>query len=134
MLDADNMRYDDRREEELACDVWAREFMTANISVYASTCGCTFDEILRRRSMGFSLAALIIHEITPIWDHGGNGQYFSVKARLQTLLDNTSLPEDNYFWIFTASLLVGIFRQDGREIDAPVLSPKELSRHLIGRL
>jgi len=34
MLDRDQNRPADRREEEMACDVWARDFMTANIERY----------------------------------------------------------------------------------------------------
>jgi len=32
-------------------------------------------------AMALSLAALILHEITPEWDRGGNCEYFSVASR-----------------------------------------------------
>jgi hypothetical protein len=35
MLDRDGARPKDPREEEMACDVWAREFMTSNLAEYA---------------------------------------------------------------------------------------------------
>ena len=75
MLDRVKARHDDRREEELACDVWAREFMTANLASYAEAHGHSFQDVLQKRSMGFALAALILHEITPVWDHGGNQEW-----------------------------------------------------------
>jgi Peptidase U49 len=111
MLDRDNQRHGDLREEEIACDVWAREFMTVKVAKYAQDLGHDYHEVLRKRSMGLALAALILHEITPILDHGGNRCYFSVADRLRAILDNTPLPENDHFWRFAASLLIGIFRQ-----------------------
>lgn len=124
----------DRREEELACDVWAREYMTAHLAAYAQSNGHDYHEVLRKRSMAFALSALIIHEITPFWEHGGNAAYFSVAARIQAILDNTPLPNDDHFWIFAASLLVGIYRQRAISIDCPTLSPKELALRLLSEL
>ena len=105
--------------------------MTAKIAAYAQTNNHTYQEVLMRRSMAFALAALILHEITPILDHGGNSQYFSVGTRLQAILEITALPDDDYFWVFSASLLIGIFRQKGDPIDLPVMSAKKLTRYLI---
>ena len=83
--------------------------------------------------MGLALAALILHEITPVWDHGGNQLYFSVADRMQAILDNTPLPENDHFWVFVASLLIGIFRQKHVPIDAPPMSAYELARYLIAK-
>jgi len=134
MLDRDNERPQDLREEELACDIWAREFMTAKLAAYAQDHGHDYHEVLRKRSMGFALAALILYEITPVWDHGGNDAYFSVATRLQTILDNTPLPDNDPFWVFAASLLVGIFRQKGQPISAQPMEPRLLTRHLLAGL
>jgi hypothetical protein len=124
----------DHREEELNCDVWAREYMTAKLAAYAQSNGHDYQEVLRKRSMAFALAALVIHEITPFWEHGGNAQYFSVSDRIQAILDNTPLPDGDYFWLLVASLLLGIYRKAARTINAPQLTPKELARHLINGL
>lgn len=134
MLDRDEQRPQDLREEELACDVWAREFMTVNLATYAEAHNHDYHKVLRKRSMGFALSALILHEITPVWDHGGNGAYFSVATRLQTILDNTRLLGNDYFWVFAASLLIGIFRQKGATIVAPAKDPKALTCHLLAQM
>lgn len=134
MLDRDQRRHDDLREEELDCDVWAREFMTAKLAKYAQEHGHQYAEVLRKRSMGFALAALILHEITPVWDHGGNRAYFSVADRLHAILDNTALPENDHFWRFAASLLIGIFRQRNTPINAPALNAHALTLHLLDQL
>ena len=134
MLDYDQQRPQDLREEELACDVWAREFMTAKLAAYARDHGHDYHEVLRKRSMAFALAALILHEITPVWDHGGSAAYFSVSTRLTTILANTPLPENDHFWVFAASLLIGIFRQNRRAIDAPSMDARALTTHLLAKL
>ncbi|MEH2550760.1 hypothetical protein V1283_007405 [Bradyrhizobium sp. AZCC 2262] len=134
MLDRDKARSRDPREEELACDVWAREFMTGKLAAYAADNQHEYCDVLRKRSMGLALAALVLHEITPIWDHGGNRFYFSIADRMQAILDNTPLPANDHFWVFAASLLVGIFRQKHIPIDAPAMSAHELVAYLIARL
>ncbi len=134
ILDSDNSRPRDPREEELACDVWAREFMTSKLAGYAEDNGHDYSQVLRKRSMGLALAALILHEITPVLDHGGNQLYFSVADRMRAILDNTPLPENDHFWVFAASLLVGILRQKHVPIDASAMSAYELARYLIAKL
>ena len=134
MLDCDGNRPPDRRVEEMACDVWARQFMTAKLESYANAKNLDFHEVLRLRSMGLAVAALILHEITPLLHHGGNCEYFAIVHRLRTLLDNTPLPAVDPFWIFVASLLIGIFRQKAVEINAPTMAPADLARHLLDRL
>lgn len=134
ILDRDGRRPQDLREEELACDVWAREFMTANLAAYAQDHNHNYYKVLRKRSMGFALAALVLHEITPVWDHGGNNAYFSIATRLQAILDNTNLPDNDDFWVFAASLLIGIIRQKGQSLSAQPTEPRLLTRHLLEQL
>ncbi len=125
----------DRREEELQCDVWAREMMTAKISRYVNTHNHQYQKVLQQRSMGIALAALILHEITPYWALCGNQDYFSIKTRLVSLLDNTRITDKNdHFWVFSASLLVGIYRRMGQAIDVPVSSAQKLTNDLLNNL
>lgn len=131
MLDRDGERPSDRPEEELACDVWAREFTTTKAAAYATSKGFNFADVLQRRSMSFALAALILHEITPIWEHGGNGDYFSVGTRMETILNNTPLAPDSHFWNFTAALLIGMCRQKHVQFNPPAMSARDLSDYLV---
>lgn len=132
MLDFDGKRPKDRKEEELQADVWAREFMTAKLADYAEVHGHNYHEVLRKRSMGLALAALILHEITP--RHGGNCEYFSIKIRLTTLLHNTPLPDNDNFWRFAASILVGIFRKKHLAFSPPPMAARALAEHLLNKL
>ncbi|MHB8088247.1 MAG: phage exclusion protein Lit family protein [Anaerolineaceae bacterium] len=132
MLDFDCERPSELREEELHCDVWARNFMITKLESYALNHGHDYQAVLRKRSMGIGLAALILHEITP--KHGFNLHYFSIKTRLTTLLCETKLPDNDSFWVFTASILVGIFRREHYAFTAPPMSARMLAEHLINQL
>ena len=134
MLDKEDIRPADLREEELTCDVWAREFITAKLESYARANGHRFEEVLRKRSMGFAIAALVLHEITPFWERGGNSSYFSVATRMEAILNSTPLPCDDHFWVFTASLLIGIYRQKGAALDFFEPNAKLLTERLIDGL
>lgn len=132
MLDFDKARPSERPEEELQCDVWAREFMTAKLEGYARDHKHGYHEVLRKRSMGLALAALILHEITP--KHGFNPHYFSIKTRLTTLLAETKLPDNDHFWRFVAALLVGIFRREHHAFAPPPMAARPLADHLLNLL
>ncbi len=134
MLDRDIARPTDVSEEEMACDVWAREFMTAKLQIYALEHGHDFAQVLRKRSMGLAIAALVIHEITPELEHGGSRCYFSTRLRLLAILENTKLPDSDHFWVLAASLLVGIYRQAHRALPSSAMSPKALALALVDQL
>jgi Peptidase U49 len=132
MLDFDGVRPNERREEELQCDVWAREFMTTKLESYARDHGHGYREVLRKRSMGLAIAALILHEVKP--KHAFNPHYFSIKTRLTTLVRNTKLPDNDHFWRFAASLLVGVYRQEHLVFAPPPMPARELAEHLLDQL
>jgi hypothetical protein len=105
MLDQDELRPRDLREEELQCDVWARGFITAKLEAYAQANGHDYHEVLQKRSMALAVAAFILYLITPSWDHGGNKQYFSISTRISAVLDNTGLSDDSHFWVQAAAYI-----------------------------
>jgi hypothetical protein len=134
ILDQDGNRPKERPEEELACDIWARDFVTVKVEAYARSKGFTYNQVLQRRAMALSLSALILHEITPEWERGGNCNYFSVATRIRTILDNTPLPDDSHFWNFTAALLIGMCRQRQIPIDREAMTARALASHLLQRI
>lgn len=56
-------------EEEIACDTYARDFMTSGLAAYAKKHGHNFAEVQQKRAMGIALAAVIIHAMTPTHAH-----------------------------------------------------------------
>ncbi len=131
VLYVDGRRPADRRDEENACDAWARDFLLASVT---DTSSVDLVRVLRKRAMAIAVGGLILYEITPEWDRGGCRDYFSIATRLRTLLRATKLPDDDPFWIFLAALLVGVCRRGGIPIDTPPLSPKGLAGALTEKL
>lgn len=121
-------------EEELACDVWARDFMTAKLAAYAEAHAHTYEEVSQKRAMGLALAATIIHAITPTSAQWGNSEYPPLSDRIQAIVAGFNLPSDSWFWFFAACLLVGIMRQEHRPLDIIGRTPQALAEALIARV
>jgi hypothetical protein len=131
VLLSDNRCPNDIREEEMQCDVWARDFLTAKVAEYAAPRQLVFNQVLERRSMAVVLSALIIFEITPSWAHGGTENYFSVRDRITALFSNTSLPAGCHFWNFAAAVLIGMCRSKNIQFAPPSMTAKLLAEHLL---
>jgi hypothetical protein len=131
---AEKAQPDTLPEEELACDVWARDFMTAKLASYASANGHTYEEVSQKRAMALGLAATIIHAITPTAAHWGNSEYPPLSDRIEAIIAGFNLPQDSWYWFFMACLLVGIFRQEHRPLDVIGQTPKALVEALIARM
>ena len=121
-------------EEEIACDVWARSFLTDKLAAYAELVDHDYESVLVKRSMGIALAAIIIRAITPAYAHWGAADYPPLGERIEALIGATSLPDASHFWIFTACLMVGAMRQDRVPLDLVPASPRELVEALIATL
>ena len=124
----------ERPEEEIACDVWARGFLTEKLASYASKHAHQYGEVLLKRSMGMALGAFIVYAITPAHGHWGTADYPPIADRIQALIGGTKLPDESHFWLFASSLLVGIMRRNHRPLDVVPASSKALAEELIDRL
>jgi hypothetical protein len=121
-------------EEELACDIWARDFMTANLARYAQAHGHSYGEVSQKRAMALALAAVTIHAMTPTAAQWGNSQYPPLSDRIQAIVAGFNLAPDSWFWLFAACLLVGVMRQEHRSLDIAGQTPRALFEALIDRL
>ncbi|OCJ70586.1 hypothetical protein A6U96_05760 [Agrobacterium tumefaciens] len=121
-------------EEEIACDTYARDFMTTGLAAYARAHGHDFAEVQQKRAMGIALAAVIIHAMTPTHAHWGNRQYPPIAERLTAMIAGYSLPADSRFWLFTACLLIALMRQENRPLDVVATSNQEMVEILLNRL
>ncbi|MCH8684458.1 phage exclusion protein Lit family protein [Pedomonas mirosovicensis] len=104
-------------EEEIACDTWAREFMTTGVAAYAASNGYSYAQVEQKRAMGIALAAVTVHAMTPRHAHWGNDDYPPIGDRLEAMIGGYNLPDASPFWVFTACLLISLMRQDGRRLD-----------------
>ncbi|GGA51852.1 hypothetical protein GCM10011385_01460 [Nitratireductor aestuarii] len=128
---------DDRQaaaEEEMACDTWARNFMTTGIDAYAQSHDHTYGQVEQKRAMGIALAAVIIHAMTPLHAHWGSDDYPPIGDRLEAMIGGYNLPDASAFWVFTACLLIALMRQDGRRLDYTGSSFREFVMTLLAEL
>lgn len=121
-------------EEEIACDAYARDFMTSNIAAYANRHGDDFSRVQQKRAMGIALAAVIIHAMTPTHAHWGNRQYPPIAERLNAMIHGYNLPDGSAFWPYTACLLIALMRQENRPLDIVAHSEKEMVTMLLDKL
>ena len=121
-------------EEEIACDTYARDFMTSRLAAYAEKHGHDFAEVQQKRAMGIALAAVIIHAMTPTHAHWGDRQYPPMAERLTAMLHGYTLPACSSFWPFTACLLIAVMRQESCPLDIVANSEKEMVEMLLERI
>lgn len=133
MYCADNSAPSTLPEEEIACDTYARDFMTSGLAAYAKKHGHNFAEVQQKRAMGIALAAVTIHTMTPTHAHWGNRQYPPIGERLTAMIHGYELPAGSSFWLFTASLLIALMRQEDRPLDVVAHSNKEMVEMLLDR-
>lgn len=134
MFCADNSAPPTLPEEEIACDTWARDFMTSGLAAYAKAHGHNFAQVQQKRAMGTALAAVIIHAMTPTHAHWGNRQYPPIVERLNAMIGGYTLPDGSPFWPFTACLLIALMRQENRPLDIVAHSEKAMVEMLLDRL
>ena len=121
-------------EEEIACDIWARDFMTSGLAAYAKEHGHSYAQVQQKRAMGIAFAAVIIHAMTPTYAHWGNRQYPPIAERLTAMISGYSLPAGSSFWLVTACLLIALMRQENHHLDIVANSNQETVEMLLDRL
>jgi hypothetical protein len=104
--------------EEIACDRFARDFLVAQIDDYVKSRRCSSVEVLNKRAMGMALATFVILEVTPPEKWGGTRTHPPVGDRLRELIATVNLPNDQPFWIYTATLLIAKLRRESGLTDS----------------
>lgn len=118
-------------EEEIACDTWARDYMTSGLAAYAAGHGHSYAQVHQKRAMGIALAAVIVHAMTPTHAHWGNRQYPPIADRLTAMISGHNLPAGSSFWLFTGCLLIALMRHENRPLDIVAASNQEMVETLI---
>lgn len=131
MFVAENDIPNERPEEEISCDVWAREFLTVQLASYAAAHGHSFEEVLTKRSMAMVIGVLILHETTPETVHWGTREYPPIVDRVHSLISGTNLPDNSHFWLFAACILTGLIRQTHRPLNITATTYRTLAEKLI---
>ena len=131
LLDGEETRPKVPAEEEMACDVWAREILTAKLASYAAEHGHQYGEVLKKRSMGLAMGAIILDTITPALSRNDTKLYPSIGRRMEALLSGMGLPDNSSFWMLTSCLLIGVMRQQRLPLAHTPVSAKGLTERLI---
>lgn len=124
----------DQLEEEMMCDVWARQFLTAKINDYAQVTGQSYKALLNKRSMAMALGTSVLHDITPEYSRWGTHEYPSIGDRAHAMVSGSPLSADSTYWTFSACLLTGIFRRARRQLSMIASDHKALVDDLIQQL
>ena len=125
----------DLAEEELLCDVWARDWFMSKLAHYASTHGHDYGQVCSKRAM----ALLIVCEFLRLADtHAGgfgSSDYPPLVDRIAALSAAMPLGEEDNFWIVSACVLLAELRRQGQKsVEIPQVSPKLVTEFLIKTL
>lgn len=126
-----NARPESQAEEELHCDVWARNWLTTGLAKFADKESHEYRTVYSKRSM----ALLLVCEYLRLADQQSrkiiNIHYPPLEERIEALSGALSLPIEDNYWILSACILLAEMNRQGK--DLPVLdkkSPKEITEKL----
>jgi hypothetical protein len=120
-----------RPDEELSCDIWARDILTARIGEYARANSVSYERVLRKRSIAAALGVLTLYETSDRWGDGGNEHYPPIADRIDAALLGTPLQSDDPFWMYFGAVLVAILRGRNHGLDICASSATEYCRALV---
>lgn len=120
-----------RPEEELSCDVWARDFLVAKLGEYARTHGVPYERVLRKRSIASALGVLTLYETSDRWGDAGTKDYPPIADRMDAALLGTPLQPNDPFWMYYGAVLVAILRRRNHTFDAAGTSAMEYCQSLV---
>ena len=123
------------REEELLCDVHARDWFISKLGRYAADNGYDFQQVCSKRAM----ALLVVCEFLRLANQHagvvGTDLYPPLSARISALSGALPLPESDNFWLLSSSVLLAEARRQGlKHLDLPLGSLKAISEYLVERL
>lgn len=120
-----------RPEEELACDVWAREFLTAKLNEYAVVASVDYKTVLAKRSMAAAIGIFVLYESSERHGDAGTEAYPPIADRMEATLHNTPLLPTDYFWVLYASVLVAILRRRNKSPSIKAENAQKLCELLV---
>jgi len=101
-------------EEELQCDVWARDWFMSGLADYASKNGHSYQEVCSKRA----LALLLVCEYLRLADQHSavfiRNDYPPLAIRIAALFDAVDLPVGDHCWVVAACILFAETRRQGK--------------------
>lgn len=119
-------------DEEVECDRFAREMMLSKISEYSRASGYPADKVEMKRAMGIALASAFMLLTTARDKITNSDTHPPVHSRWRATTNDISLPDNDYYWLYFASLALAMLRYLKIEISERSFSSyKELCMSLI---
>ena len=94
-------------EREYRCDAFAQGFLMECVGCYAHCEGDDKNRVARKRAIALGIWCYIIHRI--VGEHKSES-HPPPSARLQRVLSTLEFPQEDWFWIVMASLLLNQLR------------------------
>ena len=112
--DAGNPRPNKPADEELQCDMWARDWFISSHADYAQTSGHSNQEVYSKRAMALLLVCEYLRLANLRTQVVINNDYPPLAQRIYALSGAISLPDDDNFWLFSACILLAETRRQGK--------------------
>ncbi|MHC8400313.1 phage exclusion protein Lit family protein [Pseudomonas sp. MDT1-17] len=109
---------EDRVEEEMQCDAFASEMMLSQIEKYSEVSGFTKDKVRMKRAIGISLGNAFLAVATPRANLGGTTSHPPVHKRWSNTLGSIALEENDFYWLYFASLAIALLKYKGIKFPA----------------
>ncbi len=127
-----SLRPTDPAEEEMMCDVWARDWFMSKLGAYAKDRSHDFGQVCSKRA----LALLIMCEFLRLANNHtgafGSAEYPPLADRISALSESVTLSDTDKFWIVSSCILFGEVRRQGQKsLQLPSGSPKAITEFLV---
>lgn len=128
IFEADGNAPTESVEEEMQCDAFASQMMLGEIGKYCDSSGYPEEKVHMKRAVGIALGNAFFAVVTPRANFGGTRSHPPVHQRWSTTLSNIALSDDDFYWLYFASLAISLLRH--HKINFPpqeVVSFKQLA-------
>jgi hypothetical protein len=122
-----------RRDEELACDAWAHDFVTGNVGEYARDHG-DLEGVLAKRCIAAAISIFVLYETTERSGDAGTEDYPPLADRMNATLASIPLVSNDKFWVYYACVLVAILRRGNVPLDVNAQNARQLCERLVEKI
>lgn len=101
---------EDSLDEEMECDSFAVDMMLLKIQDYSAESGYSEDQVRMKRSISIALGSAFLAVATPRNSLGGTATHPAVHDRWSATLGRIELEEDDFYWLYFASLAIALLK------------------------
>lgn len=121
-----------KKQEEHACDGFARDFLLGSINEYSQSSGYDIGLLKTKRSMAIAIASVLLFVITPEERWADSEDHPPVVDRIKALAEYSDLPKNDPCWIYLSCLILSVMAYRGINAgQCHINSQKEYCLHLL---